>query len=456
LLFNKINSLKGGNFHSIKSVKSQEKEMEEEKGVSIGEIFKVIFKRLWWVIGVTAAFLIIFVLVVQFVYNPSKETYSVSYEFNYPNSETNQYPDGTSFRRSDLISLATLQEIVSNGNGKYSNVNIEDMVANDDIAINVVEPESTTSTEVTYYTVVVKAKYFNDSDQAKNFIKDIIEYPKNKINKMVAELEYSSNLTGYVNATIYSDKINYLQAQRSYILSLYDNLIDLYGDFYKINDKSLKDYRIALSKIFDSEDETEILNEINEKRYVYDYERYLSTADTRLQLLDRQYQYNQTRLDELTALRNELISQYGTGANVEVESYNNEIVSLFKQQKDIDESKDDINKTVEAIKNYDKATVDAFNSKLDGYATQLEEQTSIFKQVNVAVYSDKTEVLYKSNKIEADGGLNIILAAVIGLVVGFILVSVVICIIDMPKYIKERDSQEKALASGGDGEKENN
>jgi hypothetical protein len=247
-----------------------------------------------------------------------------------------------------------------------------------------------------------------------------------------------------------------LQAQRSYILSLYDNLIDLYGDFYKINDKSLKDYRIALSKIFDSEDETEILNEINEKRYVYDYERYLSTADTRLQLLDRQYQYNQTRLDELTALRNELISQYGTGANVEVESYNNEIVSLFKQQKDIDESKDDINKTVEAIKNYDKATVDAFNSKLDGYATQLEEQTSIFKQVNVAVYSDKTEVLYKSNKIEADGGLNIILAAVIGLVVGFILVSVVICIIDMPKYIKERDSQEKALASGGDGEKENN
>ncbi|MGN0818570.1 MAG: hypothetical protein ACI4L9_06330, partial [Candidatus Coproplasma sp.] len=86
-------------------------EMEEERGISIGEIFKVIFKRAWWVLGVTVAFLLAFVLVVQLWYNHSKSAYNLQYTIEYPDSDTGLYPDGTAFRLSDVISLKTLNQI---------------------------------------------------------------------------------------------------------------------------------------------------------------------------------------------------------------------------------------------------------------------------------------------------------------------------------------------------------
>ena len=65
----------------------------EENGVSISEIFKVIFKRVWWVVGVTLAFLLLFVLVVQFWLNRQQQTYTVTYTIDFPGIEEGVYPD---------------------------------------------------------------------------------------------------------------------------------------------------------------------------------------------------------------------------------------------------------------------------------------------------------------------------------------------------------------------------
>ena len=83
--------------------------MEEEKGISIGEIFKVIFKRIWWLVAATAAVMIVFVCVVQFWYNPNKQSYSASFVIRLPSD--NAYPDGTTLRMSDSVLLENLQII---------------------------------------------------------------------------------------------------------------------------------------------------------------------------------------------------------------------------------------------------------------------------------------------------------------------------------------------------------
>jgi tetrahydromethanopterin S-methyltransferase subunit F len=85
-----------------------------------------------------------------------------------------------------------------------------------------------------------------------------------------------------------------------------------------------------------------------------------------------------------------------------------------------------------------------FNATLDAYYNQLLEQATVIKNVRIAVYSEKTEVVYKTNTISLEGGMNIIVAAVIGLVVGFIIAGVIICSLDMPKYLKERKEKEMA------------
>jgi hypothetical protein len=424
--------------------------MEEENGVSIGEIFKVIFKRVWWVVGITAAFIIIFVLAVQFVYNPSKRTYNISYNFTYPNSTSGQYPDGTTFRLSDMTTVSTLQEIVKENGDKYSDIDISEMVTNDDITITVATDDDTGET---YYSFEVKASYFKNSTQAKNFIRDVIEHPVKKINSMIAQLKYDSNLSDFAEAKTYSDKLSYLKKQRDYLLNLYDDLINLYTQYYVVdeNENTLNDYRIALSKIFDEEDQTAAQNTVTQKYLVIDTERYKTNSVSEKALLERQYDYNDERLVALRAERKALldavnVENSSSSTSVYTTPYDEEIASLVIQQRSIKESIDKIDKALEAIDSAEYAQqISTFNAELDAYYTQLVEQASVIKSVRIAVFEEKTQVTYKTNTISLEGGLNIILAAVIGLVVGFIVAGVVICSLDMPKYLKERKEQEAAM-----------
>ena len=83
----------------------------EEYGITLGEICRIIFRRVWWVIGVTAAFLLITVLLVQFWYNPNNRQYTVSYNIRFPDSSSGLYPDGTPLRVTDSVLLAKLAGI---------------------------------------------------------------------------------------------------------------------------------------------------------------------------------------------------------------------------------------------------------------------------------------------------------------------------------------------------------
>ena len=82
--------------------------------------------------------------------------------------------------------------------------------------------------------------------------------------------------------------------------------------------------------------------------------------------------------------------------------------------------------------------------------------TSTFRTVSESYYDAMCDISYASNVITAQGGLNIVLAALIGAVLGFIVVSIVICIIDMPKYIRQRDAAIAAAQAEENKEDEEN
>jgi capsular polysaccharide biosynthesis protein len=95
-----------------------------------------------------------------------------------------------------------------------------------------------------------------------------------------------------------------------------------------------------------------------------------------------------------------------------------------------------------ADENYKKNNT-AFANKLDAYKVALENQAASLKTVSIAIYSGQSKTIYTTNRISVDGGVNIIIAAVAGAVLGFIIAAIVICIIDMPKYIKARDKKQE-------------
>jgi hypothetical protein len=412
--------------------------MDEERGVSLREIFSIIFKRVWWLVGAMAACLVIFVLVVQFAYNPSKKTYSVNYNIEYPDSESGQYPDGTAFRLSDVIKLSTLNSIIA-GDDELKDIDVSAMTSADDISIAKVA--ATTTTEE-YITITVKAKYFSSSEQVTKFIKAVAEYPISNINDQVETSEYSSNLTAFSSAKTYDEQITLLQSQVQYIDDMYADLIELYGQYYKVNGKSLLSYRLELNNIISEDDITQLQSELATKYYTKDGEKYLTSAQIEIDGYNKQIADNNKKIEALREERDKI-----SGSQSDVETFNQAIVTLVTQNSELQLKIESIENKVAVINSDDKTAQTAFEKKLNNYADSLQSATDTFKDVRIAVYGEKSVVIYNTNRIEADGGLNIILAAVIGVVVGFIVAAVIICAIDMPKYLKKRDEELAANAA---------
>ena len=90
--------------------------MEEEKnGISLRDIFRIIFSQKWLALILAAAITLLCAVCIVYVYNPSKIDYSVSFKLDLlgrnGSAETYRYPDGTTFHYLSLVSSATLNEI---------------------------------------------------------------------------------------------------------------------------------------------------------------------------------------------------------------------------------------------------------------------------------------------------------------------------------------------------------
>lgn len=441
---------------------------EEEKGITIGEIFKVIFGRVWWVIGVTAAILIAFVCVMEFWYNRNQREYIVRYEVRLPSGET--YPDGEALTAQDSIALANLNMIKSEGylpesdrTGKFKDIDVEGMVANDDITFSLNIDENPDGTYTYHNNITIKSKYFKDEDTAVAFIKAVAGYPVYHALEIVRNLGYTYNLTRYEAFDTYQERFDALVAQRNYILDSYQTLINLYGSSYKPAGMSstLGDYDNELINIFDEEEQESIRNSYQHGHLVFvDMEEptaKLESLDRQIEITQNKITSNESIITMLEAKRDEALSAASVAIK-EVASFNERIAALTQENGELELTKGDLQSRRKAITDYqsgiNKAEKERIDTAMGDARDSLEQCAQTLKQVNIATYGEKAQVVFVNNKIEVEGGMNIILAAVIGLVLGFVLVSVVILIIDLPKYKKAKAAGAiaPAPAEGGKGE----
>lgn len=444
---------------------------EEEKGISIGEIFKIIFKRIWWVVAVTAAVMIAFVCVVQFWYNANEQSYSASFDIRLPSYKENpdgtiseEYPDGTVLKVSDSVLLENLQLIKnetfvaeSQRTGKFSNIDIEKMVNEDDVEFS---REIKAMEDETYeynYTVKISKKYFKNSTQAVDFVKSVAEFSVNNAKRIVNSMNYSERLARYDRYPTYEEKIEALIEQKEYLVETYKDLKELYSGEYVpagLNSaKSLDDYILDLTDVFDLRQQEAVQSTVNANYYVYDTETYLKTADENIASLRVKIKENEKRIAAQVAERDKLTAN---GSIQETTEFDKIIADLTDKNAVMLNEIEKIEKTKSEIEKYiaDGSKV-KFDERLNEIRAQLEEATQTLKAVNIATYNEKAQAIYVNNKVVVDGGMNIILAAVIGAVLGFVIVSVVVLIIDLPKYKRAKlaaESGEESKSEQPDGE----
>lgn len=425
----------------------------EEYGITLGEICRIIFRRVWWVIGVTAAFLLITVLLVQFWYNPNNRQYTVSYNIRFPDSSSGLYPDGTPLRVTDSVLLGSLTEIKSGTYSEgeenapdFSDIDIEDMVENDAISLTAVTTEASDSGEAGWsgYRLTVSSKYFKDSAQAVAFIKKIAEYPIDKAQYIVENALYNYNLTQYDVGTTYEAKIAALINQKNYVMSIYDFIKNNYGETYRplgSSDKTISDYINEASLIFDSRIQSAYYNTVTANYYVWDTETYTLTATASIEATRIEIVNNKAVVAALEAKIAEL-DKNGTAFD-QIEAYHEKIASYVERNAQLETSIKMTEDTLDKIKKYEsdpQAVEDKaeFDAQLDSTRAQLATLTETAKSLRIATYQNESMVLYVNNVIETEGGINIIIAAVVGAVLGFIIVSVVILIKDMPEYKRRK------------------
>ena len=425
----------------------------EEYGITLGEICRIIFRRVWWVIGVTAAFLLITVLLVQFWYNPNNRQYTVSYNIRFPDSSSGLYPDGTPLRVTDSVLLGSLTEIKSGTYSEgeenapdFSDIDIEDMVENDAISLTAVTTEASDSGEAGWsgYRLTVSYKYFKDSAQAVAFIKKIAEYPIDKAQYIVENALYNYNLTQYDVGTTYEAKIAALINQKNYVMSIYDFIKNNYGETYRplgVSDKTITDYINEASTIFDSRIQSAYYNTVTANYYVWDTETYKLTANASIEATRIEIANNEAIVSALEEKIAEL-DKNGTAFD-QIEAYHEKIASYVERNTQLETSIKTTEETLAKIEIYesDPQAVEnkaEFDAQLDSTRAQLATLTETAKSLRIATYQNESMVLYVNNTIESEGGINILVAAVVGAVLGFIIVSVVILIKDMPEYKRRK------------------
>lgn len=418
--------------------------MEEEKGLSFVDILKIILKRVWWVVGAAALCVVIAVLVVQFWYNRKSRFYTVSYELVYPESESGKYPDNSYLLASEFVSASTLGKIKESDKDKFGSIDIDDMLENDKISITEQVTKDTTDVIKRKYTLNVTAKYFSSKEQAREFIRKIAAYPVDRINTTVAAKEYGTYFRVYDEADTYEGKIEALVAQKSYLEKAYDALKN-YGNEAAVGSASLHN-------VFTETQQKALLSRLSVNGYVIDIDAYKANAEVRKAELNQKIADNEARIEALEgasddktepAVASAFAAGYAGESGDDKIIISNLILSLKDETAQMKIEQDEIDRTLGKIEKYTQEGSDeykawkAFEAQLDGYRESLVKATGELKKVNVSIYESNSQVIFNTNKIALEGGLNIVLAAVIGLIGGLLVASLVVCIIDAPKYKKE-------------------
>ena len=187
-------------------------------------------------------------------------------------------------------------------------------------------------------------------------------------------------------------------------------------------------------------------------------EEYLANSDTRIAALNKKIKDNNAIISELEKKRDESATTNPDGgasaASVRLNDqgiitspYDYEIALLTKENGVMLNEIADIEKTKEAIGKYSQeGTAEygqwkKFESQLNGYRAELEEATAALKKVSTDIYKNNSRVIFSVNSIKTQGGINAVIAAILGALIGLLVTSFIIAIIDVPRYKRKMLAQ---------------
>lgn len=407
-------------------------EISQNDGLSLLDIIKLIWKRKILVGIITLIVLIISLLLILFWYNPNNATYQSDFELTFSGSDQDIYPTGKKFNYRDIVSLDRLNKI-KQSNSKYSKINIDKLYDENNIRISRLASSDTTKIS-NNYSIVIADSGINDEKVIKDFISDLLKDVTNEIIVDVNSISYTYNFSGVDNYSLYTDVLNFLIYQKDIIINAYENLILTYGESYSIDGTTLNAKLSTINNTIKNLSLNGLLSMAEQNRYVLDsqdVENYNSLITTRISSLLRIKEENDLIINSYSTLGSLIVYE-------DIQKRIAQNASIVLQLRNLLNS---YNETNYSFTNEDilapslpseeyKLTIESVYKEINDLAIDLENDVK-------AMGSDSLILNFESNSIvEKSGTINIFIAIVGGLVLGLILGSVVVLIIDIPRLNK--------------------
>lgn len=402
----------------------QEEQMQpEENGVTFGDIFRMIKKRLWIVLLSCAVFTVACVLLLAFLINPGMTTYTMSFRILFPTSDSAVYPDGSPFVFQDIVTEEYLNETKALGE-EFSSINVSRMLKNNAASVSIARTEEGLTEAEGPYTLQFEGSYFDNDDQADNFLHALARLTCSKLKARATEVSYQIDLEDFRNAP-FPERLLLLEQQRSTLLMQYDFWIENYSEAYSVKladgKATLGGLRAKVTTLFGQNTLGELREEIESKGYAYaeDFAEYQAS------LID-EYKLNEIEETEIRDAMSE---------NSDLPDRLLELIarnSRIKRWLDLQ-----TNYTVGSSPTLTKINNDAFAKRLEDEYDKLQVASETLTAAISSIYDQGTQVIFEEQTVQRAGGISLILGGGVALVGSALVACIVV-------YCVERSKQRAA------------
>ncbi len=429
----------------------------ENNGITIGEIFRIIGKKIWLAFGVAVLAAVLAALVLGLWINPRHTEYTMEFVIVYPTQDTASYPDGTPFSYRELISSDFLNA-AKDSDESFENVDVARIVRTENsISIEAeTEERSGVKRETGRYTLSIKGSYFAGREQVEKFLTALVNVPVARMKANAAEIEFATS-SEIFDAAPFEEQLSMLAADKEAFLKRYDEWIEAYTGEYKVTPvggegenraMSLKDFRATVSALYGESTQKDLENELESFGY------YKGDLDAYAVRLRNEYWKND---EEIKSLQSAAVGG-GAGFDITVNSSDkdgtnfvvssdptpaqryaelvrrNNNIKTWLGEKYIGETKDAAPDEAYTAKNgenlvYNDGTlnttnIDAFKTRVNAERNNLVIATETLKAVTRGIYEQGMSVRPEEH-ISASGGVGL----AIGVVAVFVVVLLVACVV---------------------------
>lgn len=440
--------------------------MEEESGITFGEICHLVKKRIWWILGISVIVALVASLLFGFVINRGKNDYSVTFMVEFPGVSDRQYPDGTTFNHASMVYAAQL-EAAKASNESFANIDIDGMSSNGGISISAeTTGENNTTVYTGVYTITVSSAYFDSADQASDFLRAVLDQTIATVNAKISGMDFTARLSGYdsLNSyTAYGDRLAILRSQQDYILARYAAVT---GDTQSDSDTTTQTQTTAtygsfvyegksISALYaEAQTVSTLLSEL-EKNYETNRFVYLpedSNAEEYKEAAEGWAKQIKNNADEMLFYKEQFLNSLMSAGYYEqrVLELEQENLGLEAQIEAIGYTYNQADGTVSEALDADtiRAANTAFGEQVDNMFETIKTNSETAKSALVALFAAESQIVYQQSGVTTIvNTTNIILVAVAALVVAFLIACIVFCAADYPAYKRERDAKRTAAVA---------